>query len=68
MRYSVLVDGVPLPKLAFLPDLADAKLHGEKLAVENIAADVQIDACPDKPGPMATWRFDREVNDWVEAH
>lgn len=68
MRYSVLVDGVPVANLAFLRDLAYAKLHGEKLAVENIAADVQIDGHPEKPGPMATWRFDREAKDWVEAH
>ncbi|MDX8517977.1 hypothetical protein [Mesorhizobium dulcispinae] len=67
MRYSVLVDGKPVPDLKFLRVLADAKLRGEKIAAENVAAEVQIEGYPEQPGIMLTWRLDREVNAWVET-
>lgn len=58
MRYSVLVDDKPVPDLTFLRELVDAKLRGEKIAAENIAAEVQIEGYPEQPGMMLTLRFD----------
>lgn len=67
MRYLILVDSHPDPATSFFADLSEAKRHAERKAAEHAHADIYIEGYPASGGPMATWRYDRDVASWVST-
>lgn len=67
MRYVILIDSDPATGL--YADLSEATRHGERTAAKHAHSEISIEGCPEgQGGPMATWRYDRDVALWVSTN